>query len=143
MPNTRRLVACLAALVALAGLGAAALAQDAGRLEVTVEYKGPGTVDGTHEIYLWVFDTPAIGVDSVPVAAEVLTRNGASASFAGLPKEVYLAAAFDEGGDYDGASAPPPGTPIVIYGTDGVAQPVPTGGDAKVTVTFDDTTRMP
>ena len=114
-------------------------------MKVTVSYKGAGTVDASHEIYLWVFDNPNIGADSIPVASEVITANGATASFTGLPKQVYLAAAFDEKGDYDGTSGPPPpGTPITIYGEMGAAKGVATGGaDAAVTVTFDDTMRMP
>ena len=130
-------------LVALAT--PAMTAQESGQLKVTVSYKGAGTVDASHEIYLWVFDTPNIGADSIPVATEVITANNATASFTGLPKEVYLAAAFDEKGDYDGTSGPPPpGTPITIYGEMGAAKGVPTGGaDAAVTVTFDDTMRMP
>ena len=130
-------------LVALAT--PAMIAQESGQLKVTVSYKGAGTVDASHEIYLWVFDNPNIGADSIPVATEVITANGATASFTGLPKEVYLAAAFDEKGDYDGTSGPPPpGTPITIYGEMGAAKGVATGGaDAAVTVTFDDTMRMP
>ncbi len=130
-------------LVALAT--PAMTAQESGQLKVTVSYKGAGTVDASHEIYLWVFDTPNIGADSIPVATEVITANGATASFTGLPKEVYLAAAFDEKGDYDGTSGPPPpGTPITIYGEMGAAKVVATGGgDAAVTVAFDDTMRMP
>ncbi len=138
---TRAIVAL--GLVALAT--PAMIAQESGKLKVTVTYKGAGTVDASHEIYLWVFDTPNIGADSVPVATEVITTNGGAASFSGLPKEVYLAAAFDEKGDYDGTSGPPPpGTPITIYGEMGAAKGVATGGaDAAVAVTFDDTVRMP
>ena len=130
-------------LVALAT--PAMIAQESGQLKVTVSYKGAGTVDASHEIYLWVFDNPNIGADSIPVATEVITANGATVSFTGLPNEVYLAAAFDEKGDYDGTSGPPPpGTPITIYGEMGAAKGVATGGaDAAVTVTFDDTMRMP
>jgi len=132
------------AVLAMAVLAApAAMAQDSGALKVTVRYTGPGTVDATHELYIWVFDTPVIDENSVPLAADVLTRNGATASFTGLPKQVYLVAAFDERGDYDGSAAPPSGTPITLYGANGVADPVPTGDDAAVTVTFDDTVRMP
>jgi len=138
---TRAIVAL--GLVALAT--PAMIAQESGKLKVTVTYKGAGTVDASHELYLWVFDTPNIGADSVPVATEVITTNGGAASFSGLPKEVYLAAAFDEKGDYDGTSGPPPpGTPITIYGEMGAAKGVATGGaDAAVAVTFDDTVRMP
>ena len=77
--------------------------------------------------------------------ATSITANGGTLNFSGLPKEVYIAAAFDEKGDYDGTSGPPPtGTPITIYGEMGAAKAVPTGGaDAAVTVTFDATVRMP
>jgi hypothetical protein len=121
------------------------VAQEAGKLKVTVAYTGAGTVDATHEIFVWVFDTPNIGPDSVPIASDVATASGAALNFSGLPKEVYLAAAYDEKGDYDGTSGPPPpGTPIVIYGDMGVAKAIPTGGaDASVDVKFDATVRMP
>jgi hypothetical protein len=130
-------------LVAVATPGM--VAQESGKLKVTVTYKGTGTVDASHEITVWVFDNPNIGADSVPVATEVITTNGGSVSLSGLPKEVYLAAAFDEKGDYDGTSGPPPpGTPITIYGEMGAAKAVATGGaDAAVTVSFDDSMRMP
>jgi hypothetical protein len=130
-------------LVAMAT--AAMVAQESGKLKVTVTYKGAGTVDATHEIYLWVFDNPNIGADSIPVVTEVITTNGGTVSLSGLPKEVYLAAAFDEKGDWDGtAGPPPPGTPLTIYGEMGAATAVATGGaDAAVTVTFDDSMRMP
>ena len=121
------------------------VAQEAGKLKVTVDYTGTGTVDATHEIFVWVFDNPNIGADSVPIASDALTANGGALNFTGLPKEVYLAAAYDEKGDYDGTSGPPPpGTPITIYGEAGVAKAIPTGGaDAAVSVTFDATVRMP
>ena len=131
------------ALVAMAS--PAIVAQESGKLKVTVDYKGTGEVDATHEVFVWIFDTPNIGADSVPIANDVITANGASVDFSGLPKEVYIAAAYDEKGDYDGTSGPPPtGTPITIYGDMGVAKAIPTGGaDASVSLTFDATTRMP
>jgi hypothetical protein len=131
------------ALVAIAS--PAIVAQETGNLKVTVTYTGAGTVDGTHEIYLWLFDTPNITADTPPLASDVLTVSGGTATFSGLPKEVYIAAAFDEKGDWDGTSGPPPpGTPLTIYGGMGAAKAVATGGaDAAVTVTFDATTRMP
>ena len=131
------------ALVATAS--PAIVAQESGKLKVTVDYKGTGDVDATHEVFVWIFDTPNIGADSVPIANDVITANGASVNFSGLPKEVYIAAAYDEKGDYDGTSGPPPsGTPITIYGDMGVAKAIPTGGaDATVSVTFDATVRMP
>jgi len=81
----------------------------------------------------------------VPIATDQATSNGTTLSFSGLPKTVYLAAAYNEKGTFDGTQGPPPsGTPVTIYGGMGTATAVPTGGDdAKVTVTFDDSVRMP
>lgn len=145
MQQVMRWTRVIVALALVASAAPAIVAQEAGRLKVTVDYKGSGDVDATHEIFVWVFDTPNIGADSVPLANDVVTANGASLNFSGLPKEVYLAAAYDEKGDYDGTSSEPPsGTPVTIYGDMGVAKAIPTGGaDAAVTVTFDGTVRMP
>jgi hypothetical protein len=129
--------------IALGALGAPAGAQETGHLKVTVQYTGQGTVDATHEIFIWAFDTPQVTNDSVPVANAVITTNGGTAALTGLPARVYLAAAYDEKGDYDGTSGPPPaGTPVVIYGDGGQAKAVPTdGASAAVTLTFDATHR--
>jgi hypothetical protein len=151
MRDVKRCLTALAGLllagsVSVGTAGQAAPAEDAGNLKVTVDYKGPGTVDKTHQLFVWIFDTPDISESSTPVATDVVTANGGSASFTGLPKTVYLAAAFNEKGEaYDQSQGPPPpGTPITIYGGVGTATGVPTGGaDAAVTVDFDDSMRMP
>ena len=95
-----------------------------------------------------MFDTPTITADSSPLAMESLTENKTSYKFMALPKTVYLAAAFDEKGGYDGNSGPPPsGTPVIVHGGAGpgsTATAISTGGeDTVVTITFDDTVRMP
>jgi hypothetical protein len=145
MQQVMRWTRAIVALALVAMATPAIVAQESGKLKVTVDYKGTGTVDASHEIFVWVFDNPNIGADSVPIANDVLTTNGGSLNFSGLPKEVYLAAAYDEKGDYDGTSGPPPpGTPITIYGDMGAAKAVATGGaDAAVAITFDATVRMP
>jgi hypothetical protein len=144
MQQVMRWTRAIVALGLVAMATPAIVAQESGQLKVTVDYKGSGSVDATHEIFVWVFDNPNIGADSVPIANDVLTTNGGTLTFSGLPKEVYLAAAYDEKGDYDGTSGPPPtGTPITIFGDMGVAKAVVTGGaDTAVSVTFDDTVRM-
>jgi hypothetical protein len=147
----RQLVqACLAVAVMV---GAASMAQaqdaaDAGKLKVTIDYKGAGAVDAEHRVWIWVFDTPNISAESMPLATGVIKENKTSYKFVGLPKQVYLAAAFDNVGGYDGATAPPPsGTPITVHGSMGPGQAataIATGGeDASVTVTFDDSVKMP
>jgi len=144
---------CVAAAVLFAGLVAARaqtpVSADAGKLKVTVEYKGQsGTVDKDHKIWIWLFDTPNITVESDPIATGWLTENKSSYKFTSLPKTVYIAAAFDDKGGYDGTSAPPAsGTPVIVHGGTGPgtsATAVSTGGDdAAVTVTFDNSVRIP
>ena len=145
MQQVKRWMLVFVALFVVSATTPAILAQESGQLKVTVQYKGTGTVDSSHEIYVWLFDTPNISPDTPPIATDVLTANGGTLSFSGLPKQVYLAAAFDEKGDYDGTSGPPPsGTPVAIYGEAGAAAAIATGGaDATVTVTFDGSMRIP
>jgi uncharacterized protein (DUF2141 family) len=145
MSVVRKSLVALAAVAVCAIAPLRAAAPETGQLKITVEYKGPGTVDKSHQIFVWVFDTPDIHADSTPLSSDVITTNGGTASFSGLPKTVYLAAAFNEKGDYDGTQGPPPtGTPVTVYGGMGTAKAVDTGGaEAAVTITFDDSTRMP
>ena len=142
----------VAALITL-GLTVAARGQqegqpagDTGKLAVAVEYtKGP--VDKDHQIWIWVFDTPNITAETTPVATGSSAENKSPYKFGGLPKEVFLAVAYDEKGGYDGTMGPPPpGTPVHIYGAaaGGAASGVPTGGDdATLEFAFDDSMRMP
>jgi hypothetical protein len=120
-----------------------------GKLAISVEYTGKGAVDNDHRLWIWVFDNPDSSTwpDSTPLALAMLTENGATHKFTGLPKQVYFGTAYDEAGGYDGTAGPPPaGTPISVYGMadGGMAQAVGTGGDdAAVKATFDDSFRMP
>ena len=80
----------------------------------SVEYTGQGTVDQDHRIWIWLFDNPDSSTwpDSSPLAVAMLTENGASNKFTGLPKQVYFGTVYDEAGGYDGTAGPPPaGTP--------------------------------
>ena len=122
---------------------------ESGKLAVSVDYTGKGTVDKDHHLWIWVFDNPdsSTWADTSPLAVGTLTEDGATYKFAALPKQVYLAAGYDEKGGYDGASgAPPQGTPVAVYGAEagGPAAAVPTGGDdATLKFSFDDSFRMP
>jgi hypothetical protein len=134
-------------------LAANLLAQDTpaetGKLTLSVEYTGKGTVDKDHRVWIWVFDNPdsSTWAGTTPLSIGMLSENNTAYKFAALPKQVYFATAYDEQGGYDGTAGPPPtGTPIAIYGmaSDGAAAPVATGGDdAALKFTFDDSFRMP
>ena len=117
----------------------------AGTVAVKVQYKGKGTVDGKHQVWVWLFTTPDIQPGAMPIAQLSVAHNGEVAVFEGVPADkVWIVAAFDEQGTMDGMGPPPSGTPVGIYAdaTGAPAGVVP--GDKKESVlTFDDSFRMP
>ena len=118
----------------------------AGTVKVTVTYKGKaGTVDGSHQLWVWLFDTPNIGPGAMPIAQVSLTKNGTDAIFDGVAGDkVYVAVAFDEKGVMVGDGPPPTGTPIaVLMGADMMPTGITPGDKGVATLTFDDTMRMP
>jgi hypothetical protein len=135
-------------LTVIAGLTAAASAAviplvRAGDLIVTASYKGKGTVDAKHAILVFLFDHATPTAASEPLAMQVITKNGDTATFKDVAADsVYVTVVYDEKSDYDGRSGPPPaGTPIGSYTKAGKSVPVKPGPDAKVTVAFDDSRR--
>ena len=116
----------------------------AGTVKVTVTYKGKGTVDASHKLWVWLFDTPNIGAGSIPIAQVSLDKNGIDAVFDNVVGDtVYVAAAFDQQGAMMGDGPPPTGTPIgILAGKEGAPSPV-TPDKGVTTLTFDDTIRMP
>ena len=128
-------------------VSAAPLATDvaAGTVKVTVTYKGKGTVDASHKLWVWVFDTPNIGAGSMPIDQISLDKNGADAVFENVAGEtVYVAAAFDESGSMIGDAPPPTGSPIgILSGAQGAPAGVTPGATTTAVLNFDDSIRMP
>ena len=116
----------------------------AGTVKASITYKGKGTVDARHRIWVWLFDTPDIGPGAMPIAELSIEANGAVAAFEGIDAQrVWIAVAYDEGGTMSGNAPPPSGSPIgLLLGADGTPRSVVPGEDA-VTLTFDDSQRMP
>lgn len=117
----------------------------AGTVKVTVNYKGKGTVDATHKLWVWIFDTPNIGAGSQPLDQIALDTNGTDAVFNNVaPGQVWIAVAFDQNGVMTGNEPPPSGSPISIYMAAGAGpSPVVPGEKTAVTLTFDESMRMP
>lgn len=127
-------------------LAAAASARvAAGSVKVTLNYKGKGTVDGSHRVWVWLFASPDISPGSMPIAELTVDKNGGVATFEGISAErVWIVAAFDEQGVMSGQGPPPSGTPVGIYlGSDGIPKGVAPGDAATAVLTFDDSQRMP
>ena len=108
---------------------------------ISVTYKGKGAVDPAHDIIVFAFDHADVTADSRPLAHKYVQKNGGSATFSGLADPVYFFAVYDEKGNYDGMSGPPPaGTPVALYaGPKG--EPLQVKSGAKVKMTFTDARR--
>ena len=137
------LLACLAP--AAGALNAAPAVTVAGTVKVTITYKGKGTVDSSHKLWVYLFDTPNIGAGSMPIDQMALDKNGTDAVFENVAGDkVYVAVAFDEKGAMMGDGPPPTGSPIgILMGSDGTPNGIAPGGNAPVALNFDDTIRMP
>ena len=117
---------------------------DTTSVSVTVKYTGAGAVDDSHRIWVWIFDNPAIGPESIPIGEQSIAKNGGIATFSTTTRQVYIAIAYDEKGGFIGQAPPPSGSPVAMYGMNGpddTPQPVTPG--EKVAITFDDMMRMP
>lgn len=111
-------------------------------LTVTLTYKGKGTVDESHKLLAWLFTDATVTNDSRPVATMASAKNGATLTFKNVPATpVYVFAAYDQKGGYDGLSGPPPpGIPTAMYrakADKGSATPLKAGAP-PVALTFDD-----
>ena len=116
----------------------------AGTVKVTVNYKGSGVVDDGHRVWVWLFDSPDIGSGSMPLAELSVAKNGETATFEVGNERVWIAVAYDEKGVMAGSAPPPSGTPIGIYASStGAPEAVVPGAKGAVTLTFDDSQRMP
>lgn len=138
-------VLMLFAALAQTGVRAEMKAGALGAVKVTVTYKGKGTVDASHKLWVWIFDSPNIGAGSMPLDQVSLDANGGVATFEGVaPSQVWVAVAFDESGAMNGDGPPPTGTPIAIHmGKDGMPMAVTPGDKGLAAITFDDSMRMP
>lgn len=118
-------------------------------LTVTLGYKGAGAVDDKHKIFVFVFDSPDfVQGGGMPIAAGAATAKDGTIPFTDLSTSpVYLVAAYDPSGSYDGESGPPPsGSSMGLYSkTPGKPEPIEieAGKAATITLQFDDTTKMP
>ena len=138
-------VALLAGLAPAETLHASPVATvSAGSVKVTLNYKGKGTVDASHKLWVWIFDSPNIGAGSMPIDQASIDKNNSEVVFDGvLPATVWIAAAFDEQGVMMGDGPPPTGSPIGIFTAEGKPSGVTPGEKGIATLTFDDTMRMP
>ena len=114
------------------------------KLIVQVSYTGSGKVDGSHKVYVALWDNPDFIKSSAspPIAAKGVTSKSAAAEFDDVQKNpVYVSMAYDPTGKWDAMSPPPAGSSLGLYakepGTPAPIQLQP-GKTTKISATFDD-----
>src|SRR5262249_48730491 len=117
-----------------------ACAEDSGKLEVQIHYKGSGTVDSSHKIFVALWENENFDGGPPSEVKSVTSKDGV-VTFPDLQKTpLYVSSAYDPTGNWDAASPPPSGTSIA---TPRKAPPksdpitITPGKTAKVEVTFD------
>jgi hypothetical protein len=110
---------------------------------VTVAYKGKGVVDAGHKIIVFAFTDANVTSNSRPVGTQFATKNGETVTFKNMASPIYVFAAYDEKGTYDGVSGPPPaGTPSTLYRKAAKGPPTAIApGSPAAKFTFDDSER--
>jgi hypothetical protein len=118
-------------------------------LAVQVSYTGSGTVDGSHKVYVVLWDKPDFMTGSAstqPIAVKAIASKSAVAQFDDVQKNpVYVSMVYDPAGKWDGTTAPPAGSSLGLYamepGTPAAVQLEP-GKTTKVSATLDDSFKM-
>ena len=110
--------------------GGSVLAQP-GTVRITVDYQGSGTVSEEHQLTVFVFDTPNISPDSLPIWVGQLADNQKTLTAGGIDAStIWVVVTFDEAGGYNPFAGPPPsGSPLAMYSTDQTG--MPTGVELK------------
>ena len=123
-----------------------ASAQDGGTLRVQVRYRGSGAVDSAHKIFVALWESDDFN-SAPPSEVKSLASKDGTVTFADVKKTpVFVSAAFDPSGQWDAASPPPSGSSLGMYSKKPPKpEPIPIkpGASAKVTLTFDDSTKTP
>jgi len=134
-------------LVLLALLASAQTKPDRS-LQVKLNYTGAGKVDDGHKIFVFLFDSPDfMQGNAMPIGSQAATGKDQTISFSDLSAStVYVVAALDPKGEYDGMSAPPSGSSMGMYSKE-PGKPAPialeAGKATHVELAFDDTAKMP
>ncbi|MGI8743142.1 MAG: hypothetical protein ACR2NN_11350 [Bryobacteraceae bacterium] len=128
-----------------------ASSQQGRSVQVQLNYTGSGSVDETHKIFVALWDSPGFTEGTAtapPIAVQSATSKNGTVTFSDVQKvPAYVSAAYDPTGHWDGQSGPPPsGASLGMY-TKAPPKPEPIDmsprKSVKVTITFDDTVKVP
>jgi hypothetical protein len=130
----------------LAACADAQTSADRRTLQVDINYTGSGTVNASHKIYVALWASSDFN-SGPPAAVESLDSRKGTVTFSTVQSvPAYVTTAYDPTGAWDAQSPPPSGSSLGMY-TKNPPNPEPIdvapGKTVKVSVTFDDSARVP
>ncbi len=117
-------------------------------LQVKLNYTGAGKVDQNHKIFVFLFDSPDfMQGNAMPIGSLDASAKDQTITFSELAaSQVYVAAAYDPKGEYDGMMGPPPaGSSMGLYSKEAgkpAAINLEAGKTAHIDLAFDDSAKM-
>jgi len=132
-------------LVVTSGAGAQTSAERRA-IQVEINYTGAGTVDARHKIYVALWESSDSSGDP-PAAVLSLDSKKGAVTFSMVQKvPAFVSAAYDPTGAWDAQSPPPSGSSLGMHSKN-PPNPEPIdvapGQTAKVSITFDDSVKVP
>ena len=126
-----------------------ALAQasaDKRTIQVDIDYTGSGIVNASHKVYVALWDSSDMS-GGPPVAVLSLNSKKGTVTFSDVQRvPAFVSAAYDPTGHWDAQSPPPSGSSLGMYSKNPPnPQPIDVapGKTVKVTITFDDSVKVP
>ncbi len=126
-----------------------ALAQasaDKRTIQVDIDYTGSGIVNTSHKIYVALWDSSDMS-GGPPAAVLSLNSKKGTVTFSDVQRvPAFVSAAHDPTGNWDAQSPPPSGSSLGMYSKNPPnPQPIDVapGKTVKVTITFDDSVKVP
>jgi hypothetical protein len=143
---SKRLYTTLGLFVLFAICAVAQTGADKRSIEVEINYIGSGTVDARHQIYVALWNSSDLS-GGPPVAVKSLESKKGTVTFSDVQNvPAYVSVAYDPTGAWDAQSPPPSGSSLGMYSKNPPnPQPidVAAGKTVKVSITFDDSVKVP
>jgi hypothetical protein len=136
----------LGSVFLFAACAVAQTSADKRTIQVEISYTGSGTVNASHRIHVALWDSADLS-GGPPTAVESLDSKKGTVTFSNVQKvPAYVSAAYDPTGGWDAQSPPPSGSSLGMYSKNPPnPQPIDVapGKTVKVSITFDDSVKVP
>ena len=143
---SRRVCTTLSLVFLFATCAVAQTNADKRTIQVEINYTGSGMVNGSHKIHVALWDAADFS-GGPPTAVESLDSKKGTVTFSNVQKvPAYVSAAYDPTGSWDALSPPPSGSSLGMYSRNPPnPQPIDVarGKTVKVSITFDDSVKVP